>query len=69
MFTYYDRNGDQLLNEAELVDIERRDHLERLSRFCRLTDMLTFDDKEEDGNVSLSEFFVAFRELADRSGR
>lgn len=66
MFKYYDRNDDHSLNEDELEDIEHRDHLERLSRFCRLTDMLVFDDKEEDGNVSLSEFYVAFRKWNQR---
>lgn len=66
MFNYYDRNSDHLLTEDELEDIEHRDHLERLSRFCQLTDMLEFDDKEEDGNISLSEFYVAFSEYPMR---
>ena len=60
MFTYYDRNNDKVLEEVDLVDIEQRDHLERLSQFCSLTDMLSFDDKDEDGKVTLTEFYRAF---------
>lgn len=60
MFNYYDRNSNQVLDEAELQDVEHRDHLEKLSRFCGLADMLTFDDKQEDGNITLSEFYSAF---------
>ena len=62
MFNYYDRNNNQALDEAELQDVEHRDHLEKLSRFCGLADMLTYDDKQEDGNISLPEFYNAFGE-------
>ena len=60
MFSYYDRDNSQTLDEAELTDVEHRDHLEKLSLFCSLADMLTYDDREEDGNISLVEFYQAF---------
>ena len=60
MFNYYDNNEDQLLSEAELLDIETRDHLSKLSQFCSLTDLLAFDDANTDSNISLSEFYTAF---------
>lgn len=64
MFSYYDHDNNGQLNEDELFDIEHRDHLEKLSRYCSLADMLTFDDKEdEDRNISLAEFYKAFSEL------
>lgn len=60
MFSYYDRNNNQVLEEVELDDIEHRDHLEKLSRFCVLTDMLAFDDNGEDGTLAIHEFYQAF---------
>ena len=60
MFNYYDRNSNQLLSDAELDDIEHRDHLEKLSSFCTLVDLLNIDDNNEDGNISLPEFYRAF---------
>ena len=65
MFSYYDRDNSQQLDEAELSDIEHRDHLEKLSLYCSLADMLTFDDNEEDGNISLAEFYHAFSKYQD----
>ena len=60
MFNYYDLNGDEKLTEEDLDEIERRDHLDKLSRFCRLADLLTFNDREEDGSITLTEFYSAF---------
>ena len=60
MFSYYDQDNSQQLDEDELTKIEHKDHLEKLSLYCSLSDLLTFDDKEEDGNISLSEFYQAF---------
>ncbi len=64
VFNYYDRNSNQLLDEIELDDIEHRDHLDKLSRFCGLTDLLSFDDEDEDQNIDLDEFYKAFRKLS-----
>ena len=62
MFNYYDRNSNQLLDEVELEDIEHRDHLEKLSRYCGLVDLLAFDDQDEDQSIALMEFYKAFSE-------
>jgi len=60
MFSYYDQDNSQHLDEDELTAIEQRDHLEKLSLYCSLADLLTYDDHEEDGNISLAEFYQAF---------
>ena len=60
MFNYYDLDGNEKLDEEDLNEIERRDHLDKLSQFCRLADLLTFNDREGDGSISLTEFYGAF---------
>ena len=65
MFNYYDINTDQLLSEAELIDIEHRDHLEKLSQNCHLVDLLTFDDSDRDLRISMEEFYHALRKWFD----
>ena len=63
MFNYYDRDSNQQLSEAELDDIEHRDHLEKLSAFCTLVDLLDFDDSNEDANITITEFYKAFSKI------
>ena len=60
MLNYYDRDSDGQLTEAELDDIEHRDHLDKLNRYCSLTHMLTYDDTNEDELIDNKEFFKAF---------
>ena len=62
MFNYYDRDSNQYLDEGELMDIERRDHLDKLSSVCGLIDLLSFNDENKDANISLIEFYEAFGE-------
>ncbi len=62
MLNYYDHDSDGSLTENELDDIEHRDHLDKLNRYCSLTDMLTYDDQNEDDVIDNIEFFKAFSE-------
>ena len=72
MFNYYDHNSDNRLDDAELRDIEHRDHLSQLSHYCSLSDMLRREDTSHDGHISLAEFHAAFSEsqlLRGQGGR
>ncbi|XP_074648310.1 follistatin-related protein 5-like isoform X2 [Tubulanus polymorphus] len=60
MFTYYDDDLDGYLSGRELQNIEHKDHLERLSETCGLSDLLLFDDSDKSGQINLDEFFKAF---------
>ena len=60
MLNYYDRDSDGQLTGDELDDIEHRDHLDKLNRYCSLTHMLTYDDTNEDELIDNKEFFKAF---------
>ena len=66
MFNYYDHDSDNQLDAAELRDIEHRDHLSQLSHYCGLTDMLSHDDTDSDGYISLTEFYAAFSESGSK---
>ncbi|CAB0011767.1 unnamed protein product [Nesidiocoris tenuis] len=63
MFTYYDLNCDNHLDKDELQKISDQEHLGTLSEGCSLTDMLRYDDADEDGLLSVSEFYSAFSKL------
>ncbi len=60
MLNYYDRDSNGVLSEEELDDIENRDHLDKLNRYCSLTHILTYDDDDEDGVIQPREFYTAF---------
>lgn len=60
MFSHYDQNNDGILEEEELMTVAESEHLNKLSNVCRLADIITFDDADHDGRVSLNEFYVAF---------
>lgn len=60
MFTYYDLNGDDHLDRAELQKISDQEHLTELSEGCTLADMLTYDDTDNDNLLSVTEFYSAF---------
>ncbi|XP_014287301.1 follistatin-related protein 5 isoform X2 [Halyomorpha halys] len=60
MFTYYDLNGDDHLDKAELQKISDQEHLNELSEGCSLSDMLTYDDSDGDTLLSVNEFYSAF---------
>lgn len=64
MLNYYDRDSDGELSEDELDDIEHRDHLDKLNRYCSLTHMLTYDDMDENERIDNKEFFKAFSEFS-----
>ena len=66
MFNYYDHDNDQVLSLSELDNIEHKNHLEKLSPSCSLTDLLSFDDLEpEDGTINMDEFLTAFSKWND----
>jgi Ca2+-binding EF-hand superfamily protein len=60
MFDYYDWSGDDHLEIAELNDVEQRDHLDRLSQHCHLSDLLVYSDQNNDGFITLNEFYALF---------
>jgi Ca2+-binding EF-hand superfamily protein len=60
MFDYYDWSGDNRLEPNEMISVEQRDHLDRLSQHCRLEDMLVYSDQDKDGFISMDEFYVSF---------
>ena len=60
MFVFYDRDGSRLLNSSELDQVEHRDHLDRLSRSCHLTDFIGYSDTDADEIITLSEFYNAY---------
>ncbi|XP_073991305.1 follistatin-related protein 5-like isoform X2 [Rhodnius prolixus] len=63
MFTYYDLNGDDHLDKAELQKISDQEHLNELSEGCSLGDMLKYDDSDKDNLLSVNEFYSAFSKL------
>ncbi|KAF6205139.1 hypothetical protein GE061_019306 [Apolygus lucorum] len=60
MFTYYDLNGDNHLDKAELQKISDQEHLGTLSEGCSLADLLRYDDADQDNLLSVNEFYSAF---------
>ncbi|XP_014246799.1 follistatin-related protein 5-like isoform X2 [Cimex lectularius] len=63
MFTYYDLNRDDHLDKDELQKISDQEHLNTLSDGCTLSDMLRYDDSDQDGLLSVNEFYSAFSKL------
>ncbi|XP_037025567.1 follistatin-related protein 5-like isoform X2 [Bradysia coprophila] len=63
MFSHYDQNNNQFLDEDELRHITVVEHLENLSNGCILSDMLIFDDSNNDRKLSTDEFYQAFNKL------
>lgn len=67
MFSHYDQNENQFLEESELRHIAVVEHLENLSNGCVLSDMLIFDDSNNDRKLSTHEFYQAFNKLYSMS--
>lgn len=63
MFSHYDTDGNKFLDEDELRHITKVEHLENLSNGCVLSDMLIFDDSNNDRKLSTHEFYQAFNKL------
>lgn len=63
MFSHYDRNANTFLEEDELRHITEVEHLDNLSNGCSLSDMLVFDDSNNDRKLSTHEFYQAFNKL------
>lgn len=63
MFSHYDQNENGFLEEGELQHITTVEHLENLSNGCVLSDMLIFDDSNNDRKLSTHEFYQAFNKL------
>lgn len=66
MFSHYDQNENGFLEEGELQHITTVEHLENLSNGCVLSDMLIFDDSNNDRKLSTHEFYQAFNKLYSR---
>lgn len=69
MLAYYDARKDNVLDADELMALEHRDHVQRLSRVCHLGDLITFDDIDFDGSLTPDEFNRAFGKLQDTTCR
>lgn len=67
MFSHYDQNENGFLEEGELQHITVVEHLENLSNGCVLSDMLIFDDSNNDRKLSTHEFYQAFNKLYSMS--
>lgn len=67
MFSHYDQNENKFLEEGELQHITVVEHLENLSNGCVLSDMLIFDDSNNDRKLSTHEFYQAFNKLYSMS--
>lgn len=63
MFSHYDQNNNGHLEEEELNKISLIEHLEDLSNGCALSDMLVFDDSNNDRTLNINEFYQAFNKL------
>eukprot|EP00064_Thunnus_orientalis_P001957 superscaffoldBa00000134_g1961 len=64
MFKYLDvdQNGRLVSDELEKVGIEisMKEHLEDSLLECTMQDLLRYDDYNNDGHLSLHEFYTAF---------
>ncbi|XP_062311303.1 follistatin-related protein 4-like [Osmerus eperlanus] len=60
MFTYLDRNLDGRLGSDELAQISEQDHLVDSMLECTMQDLLRYDDYNNDGLLTLHEFYTAF---------
>ncbi|GAB1606356.1 follistatin-related protein 5-like [Argonauta hians] len=60
MFSYYDDNLDNFLQESELQNIEQKEQFKNLSAKCNLLNMLPYEDSNHDSQLSFKEFVSAF---------
>ncbi|KAM4545214.1 follistatin-related protein 4 isoform 2-T2 [Odontesthes bonariensis] len=61
MFNYLDVNQDGRLISDELEKISMKEHLEDSLLECTMQDLLRYDDYNNDGHLSLHEFYTAFQ--------
>ncbi|MGH0132208.1 UNVERIFIED_CONTAM: hypothetical protein FKN15_048935 [Acipenser sinensis] len=61
MFKYLDLNADGCVGSEELAQISVRDHLEDDLLECTLQDLLRYDDYNNDGHLTLQEFYTSFQ--------
>ncbi|XP_022618256.1 follistatin-related protein 4 [Seriola dumerili] len=61
MFKYLDVNKDSRLVSDELEKISMKEHLEDSLLECTMQDLLRYDDYNNDGHLSLHEFYTAFQ--------
>lgn len=60
MFSKFDTNNNGALDRDELVQVSQAEEVSRLAEECSLVDMLRYDDPNDDGHLSLNEFYTAF---------
>lgn len=61
MFKYLDMNHDGRLSSEELAQISMKEHLEDNLLECTMQDLLRYDDYNNDGILTLQEFYTAFQ--------
>ncbi|KAG8008528.1 Follistatin-related protein 4 [Nibea albiflora] len=61
MFKYLDADQDGRLVSDELERISMKEHLEDSLLECTMQDLLRYDDYNNDGHLSLHEFYTAFQ--------
>ncbi|XP_060911064.1 follistatin-related protein 4 [Labrus mixtus] len=61
MFKYLDVDQDGRLVSDELEKISMKEHLEDSLMECTMQDLLRYDDYNNDGHLSLHEFYTAFQ--------
>ncbi|XP_036380339.1 follistatin-related protein 4 isoform X2 [Megalops cyprinoides] len=61
MFKYLDMDRDGHLGSEELAQISMKDHLEDSLLECTMQDLLRYDDYNNDGHLTLQEFYTAFQ--------
>lgn len=61
MFKYLDVNQDGRLVSEELEKISMKEHLEESLLECTMQDLLRYDDYNNDGHLTLHEFYTAFQ--------
>ncbi|KAI4904715.1 hypothetical protein NFI96_023992 [Prochilodus magdalenae] len=61
MFKYLDINHDGRLISEELAQISMKEHLEDSLLECTMQDLLRYDDYNNDGILTLQEFYTAFQ--------
>ncbi|XP_030218240.1 follistatin-related protein 4 [Gadus morhua] len=61
MFKYLDVDQDGRLSSDELEKISMKEHLEDSLLECSMQDLLRYDDYNNDGHLTLHEFYTAFQ--------
>ncbi|XP_064838312.1 follistatin-related protein 4-like [Oncorhynchus masou masou] len=61
MFKYLDMDRDSRLGSDELAQISMKEHLEDSLLECTMQDLLRYDDYNNDGHLTLHEFYTAFQ--------